>query len=337
MSYDLRDAPWIPWRRRSGVVDWGPPSALTDRIVEDPVVALAAPRPDFDGALQEFLIGLLTVALQPADEDQWEEHWHAPPSSDDLSMALEALPSAFDLDGGGARFFQDLSADELEHAKKVPIDQLLIDAAGEQTQLLNKDLFVKRERVARIGRPAAAMALLTMQTYAPSGGQGHRTSLRGGGPLTTLVDPRVDLTGAPHAHDLPLWRKLWANVETKTQWAARMPHPQALDTVFPWLGPTRVSDPKSGAPTRPPDVHPLQAYFGLPRRIRLEFSSAGRCDLTGLDDDQTVVGFRMRTYGSQYVGWRHPLSPHYRAKAKGELLPLHGQPNGIGWRDWGGS
>lgn len=318
-------------------MEWGPPAMLVSRIADDPVVALAAPRPDFDGAMQEFLIGLLTAALQPADERAWQALWREPPSEQVLQSALDALPDAFDLEDNGARAFQDLSATDLADADEKAIDQLLIDSPGEQGVSLNKDLFVKRTRVERLGRPAAAMALITMQTYAPAGGQGHRTSLRGGGPLTTLIDPRIDEHGESRAHEQPLWQKLWANVETRAQLAARTPADAspAIDTAFPWLAPTRTSNPKKGgAPTTPADAHPLQAYFGMPRRIRLEFDDAGVCGLSGRADDRTVVGFRTVNYGVQYDGWKHPLSPYYRTKLTEPWLPVHGQPGGIAWRDW---
>ena len=336
VSYDLRSQPWIPWRRRSGSIAWGAPALLVDRLDEDPVVGLSAPRPDFEGALQEFLIGLLSVSLQPRNDTEWLIRWHLPPTSAELQAALDALPSAFDLDGDGPRFFQDVSAADLADAEPAPIEQLLIDAPGEQTAKLNKDLFVKRSRVDRLGYPAAAMALLTLQTYAPSGGQGHRTSLRGGGPLTTLVDPRVSPDDEWHPHDQPLWRKLWANVETSDQWSYRTSlssPPSAAPDIFPWLAPTRVSVIQ-GRATTPDDAHPLQAYFGLPRRIRLEVGGAGQCDLTGNRSEHTVVGFRMRNYGVQYAAWKHPLSPYYRTKPAAEWLPLHGRPGGVGWRDW---
>lgn len=336
MAYDLRRVNWIPWRRRSGAVDWGPPATLVDDLRGDPVVAIAAPRPDFNGALQELLIGLLAVALQPEDDDAWLERWNAPPTADELQAAFDALPPAFDLDGDGARFFQDHSAEDLADWDVIPIGQMLIDAPGEQTMQRNTDLFIKRGRVARLCRPSAAMALVTLQTYAPTGGQGHRTSLRGGGPLTTLVDPRVDGAGDSLAHQQPLWQKLWANVPTADQWRGEMVNPGTVRPadVFPWLAPTRISDPRQGRKTTPADAHPLQAFFGTPRRIRLELSGPGPCDLTGREDERTVVGFRMRTYGVQCLEWRHPLSPYYRPSGKDEWLAVHGQSGGVGWRDW---
>jgi CRISPR system Cascade subunit CasA len=84
----------------------------------------------------------------------------------------------------------------------------------------------------------------------------------------------------------------------------------------------------------PADAGPEQAYFGLPRRIRLEIEEKRCvCALTGRDDGARVVGFRMKNYGVQYLGWVHPLTPHYHDKKSG-LLPVHGQAGGVGWRDW---
>ncbi|MGH8227733.1 MAG: type I-E CRISPR-associated protein Cse1/CasA [Steroidobacteraceae bacterium] len=332
MSYDLRFESWIPFRRASGGVDWLPPSGLTERLAEDPIIALACPRADFDAAVLEFLIGLFSVAIAPENEPEWEAVGRAPPSPAALRAALSRLPDAFALDGDSARAFQDL--DPLDGVEATPIENLLIDAAGEQARRRNTDLFAKRDRILSLGRPAAAMALVTMQTYAPSGGQGHRTSLRGGGPLTTLAEPRAQ----PRTE--PLWRLIWANAESVAQFDERdggRARAWSPADTFPWLAPTRTSYPKErGVPTYPTDAAPGQAYFGLPRRIRLEITqAAGICALTGLPDTTQIKAFRMKNYGVQYTGWRHPLTPYYYDKQSG-LLPEHGQPGGVAWRDWQG-
>ena len=326
MAYNLLTESWLPWQRRDGSVEYGPPWLLTDDIVANPIVAIAAPRPDFGGALQEFLIGLLGVALQ-VDDDGWEALWHVPPTPEQLRSALVDLPSAFDLDGDGARFFQALPAADLAAEVPLGIEELLVDSK-------TNPLFVKSGRFERMGRPAAAMALISMQTYAPEGGRGHFTSLRGGGPLTTLVDPRTDVEGAASAHELPLWQKLWANVETVQQAASRSPTTKfnSPADVFPWLAPVRSIN-GSSLETTEANASPWQAYFGLPRRIRLDFDGSGKCDITGRHDDVTVTAFRMRPNGVRYGSWRHPLTPHYHSPGK-EILPVHGQPGGIGWRDW---
>jgi CRISPR system Cascade subunit CasA len=52
-----------------------------------------------------------------------------------------------------------------------------------------------------------------------------------------------------------------------------MPLPAAYDeSVFPWLAPTRTSE-QASAITTPEQVDKLQAYWGMPRRIRLDFAA----------------------------------------------------------------
>lgn len=331
-TFNLLTESWLPVKRRSGAVSRIPPAALTDRIGEDPIVAFAWPRPDFNAASLEFMIGLLTTASAPEDEDAWAAWWHAPPPPADLAARMAPLRDAFHLGGSGPRFLQD--RDELPDGTTTEAAALLMDAPGEKTRNENTDLFVKRGATPALGPSAAAMALFTLSAFAPQGGSGHRTSLRGGGPMSTLVV-------YPHASrgDI-LWARLWANVETARQISARSPdgHPQG--TIFPWLEPTRTSEKNGGRRTTPNDVHPLQVYWGMPRRIRLDFEAAQgrRCGVTGEPADTVVVGYRSQRYGADYSdGFRHPLTPHYRRNAADRTrLAVHAQPGGIGYRLWSG-
>ncbi len=328
---NLVRTPWIPLRRRSGRVERVEPFRVTDGIDDDPFVAFAWPRPDFNGAAHEFLIGLLVTAAAPENEDEWEDWWSAPPAPEALKARFESIADAFGLDGPGPRFLQD--RDPLDGAEEKAVAALLIDAPGAQTLRNNADLFVKRGGAPVLGRAAAAMALFTLNAYAPSGGAGHRTSLRGGGPLTTLVI----------AGDC-LWARLWPNVETlesvKDRWSLPSPLPNDPIAIFPWLGPTRTSNPKSGGrATTPADVHPLQVYWGMPRRIRLAFeqSQGRRCALTGVEDGTVVKVYRTRNYGINYSeGFEHPLTPYYAQKAGGARFPVHPRPGGLSYRHWPG-
>jgi CRISPR system Cascade subunit CasA len=249
--------------------------------------------------------------------------WKNPPSQEDLDNAFEPIAGAFAFDGEGPRAYQDL---EDFPSEPTPVEALLIESPGANTVRNNTALLVKPGRVLRLSRPAAAVALLTLQTMAPSGGAGHRTSLRGGGPLTTLVLPTSPMT---------LWHRLWANAPG---WDAP-PTPSELPRIFPWLGPTRLSS-KSGQTTTPENVDWRQAFFGMPRRIRLDFeTNVDRlpCDLTGKVDDVVVRTYRTRPHGTNYDAWggRHPLSPHYRARASDPALyPVHGQDSRMGYRQW---
>lgn len=331
-SFSLIHQSWLPVRRRSGEHAWIRPAGITEAIEDDPVVALDWGRPDFDAAAQEFLIGLLATAYAPRDEDVWYALWSNPPAPDTLDAAFTPWAQWFSLDGPGPRFMQDL--DELADADEKEISGLLIDAPGDNALRNNTDFFIKRGRTPVIGRAAAAMALFTLQTYAPSGGVGHRTSLRGGGPLTTLVDC-VD--GGRQT----LWHRLWLAVEDRAAIANRNSagrRPAEPQEIFPWTTATRSSNTKAqGRDITPADVHALQVYWGMPRRIRLVFEpAAGRtCSLTGCSDEMVVTSYRTLNYGNNYAeGFLHPLTPYYRSKAKDPWLPVHGQPVSLGYRHW---
>jgi len=338
--FNLIDEPWIPMRRRSGSVETVPPWRVTDDLDGDPFVAFAWPRPDFNGAAHELLIGLLATSSAPEDDDEWEEDWSVPPSPEELQRRFSKVRHAFNLTGDGPRFMQDFEAlEEAGGKKSKSVSTLLIDSPGDATWKANKDLFVKRGQVNTLGRAAAAMALFTMNSYAPQGGSGHRTSLRGGGPLTTLVIADHDKCGPT------LWGRLWPNVETQEQIDARDPPLVARSngqaTVFPWLGPTRTSDLKhGGVETNQSDVAPLQVYWGMPRRIRLVFEAArGRlCDIMGSEDLMVISTFVMPKYGTNYMaGFDHPLTPYYRKSAKKtEWMPVHPEPGGINYRMYPG-
>lgn len=314
MSFCLLTEPWLPLRHREGRVAWSPPAAIADRGF----VAIAWPRADFRLAALEWLIGLVATAMAPEGQRDWADRWRAPPSAAELGAAFAHFAGAFMLDGDGPRFGQDL--EELPAQPDTP-ESLLIEAPGGATIQKNTALLVKGGRVARLSRAAAAMALHTFQTYAPAGGRGNLTSLRGGGPLTTLVLP---------GDEPSLWQIVWANVPRR-DW----PQPSGPDAaIFPWMAPTRTSE--AGRTTSPSQVHPLQAFWGLPRRARLDFAAnpQGRgCDLGGPADAVLATGWRQRPYGVKYVAWQHPLSPYYEAKGSG-WLPVHPQPGGIGYRHW---
>lgn len=200
--------------------------------------------------------------------------------------------------GDGPRFLQDF--DSLEGEPNPP-DMLFIDSAGGNTARNNADLMVRRHRYPALELPLAAMALYTLQAHAPSGGAGNRTSMRGGGPLVTLVDPGRG----------SLWDLVWANVPD-----GRPAGPE----VLPWMHPTRTSEAK-GSEVYPDAAHLAEAFFGMPRRLRL----------VGADQ---ITGVIQKPYGTNYAAWCHPLTPYYRQKAGSELLPVHPRAGAFGYRNW---
>ena len=292
---NLINDPWIPVIRTGGEVVLRP-----DQIAQADMEKLNWPRADLNLACMELLIGLVYLAHPCANRA-------APPDAATLRAALAPLAPAFNLLGNGPRFLQDMKPLEGEPN---PPDMLFIDSAGILTAKKNTDLMVRRGRYQGLPFPLAAMALYTMQAFAPAGGAGNRTSMRGGGPMVTLVRPEAD----------GLWPQIWANVPHGT------PLPAAELHKLPWMRETVSSEPKGvvmvpdeGSQTAPaPEV-----FFGQPRRLRLVANSG------------MVTGVIQRPYGNNYQQWRHPLSPYY-TDAKGQTLPVHPKPGAFGYRNWRG-
>ena len=330
MPINLISDPWLQVRRQSGARAWLRPADITSGFVDDPILALDFPRPDWNAAVTELLIGLLACVMPPEDNSEWVTLWTNPPSPDHLAERLAPLVFAFHLDGEGPRCFQDFDA--LADCEEKPLSALLIDAPGANALTKNADLFVKRAEKLALGPAYAAAALITMQTYAPAGGQGNRTSMRGGGPLTTLPLPRRK--SRQGCVITTLWDAVWASVPCQDEDNAPPEGTgDAWAKVFPWLTTARTSE--SDRSTTPEQGHPLQCYFGTPRRIRLSLAPTnGRsCGLGGPASAVLISGFRQKNLGVKYDGWLHPHSPYYADKKSGKL-PYHPQPGGATYRDW---
>ena len=297
---NLISDPWIPVLRRSGRETIRP-----DQIAEPDVLRPDWPRPDLNLACYELLIGLVYLAHPPNGSNDRTN----PPDAAMLRGAMKPLAPAFNLLGDGPRFLQDL--EPLEGDGNPP-EMLFIDSAGDSAARKNADLMVRRGRYPALQLPLAAMALYTLQAFAPAGGAGNRTSMRGGGPMVTLVKPAEE----------GLWPLVWANVPRG--------EPLELDDLeaLPWMRPTetsrpvgkksRVTVPGSSSPSKPvPEV-----FFGQPRRLRL------------VARDDVVTQVIQKPWGTNYSGWRHPLTPYYKKDT--EILPRHPKPGSFGYRNWRG-
>lgn len=319
---NLLEELWIPIHRRTGQVGWIAPHQIT----EPDIVAFAANRADFNGALAQMMIGLLQTTTPINDEGEWEGLLDAPPTAEVLQKWFAATAEAFVLDGDGARFMQDFSLTATEGAE-CTVDALLIDAAGGSAIDKNTDHFVKRDTIKAMCPYCLATALFTLQTNAPAGGAGHRTSLRGGGPLTTL------LVATPSRS---LWQDLWLNVKPQRTFLQQGGDTKktAKHFTFPWLAEISKIQP-AGGETQPLQVHPHHVFWAMPRRIRVDFADVqiGQCDVCKRDSTQLLHRYATKPQGLNYKGvWRHPFSPYYETKEG--WLPVHPQPGGFSYKNW---
>jgi CRISPR system Cascade subunit CasA len=334
MQFNLIDERWIPVIRRDGTKTMIAPWEVTDRFTENPVVSLDAPRPDFNGALIQFLIGLVQTVAAPQNGAEWRKRLIEPPSPDELKETFATVHHAFELGGDGPRFMQDY---ENFSADDGGIDGLLVETPGQNALLNNTDHFIKRNTVSGLCPICCATALFAFQTNAPAGGPGYMTSLRGGGPLTTLV--------LGDNHHNTLWQLVCLNVLEQNKFSNICGNPALIGGkyIFPWLGETKKGKRKKGEvlygeDTVPQDANPATMFWAMPRRIRLNLKglSSGNCDVCGNSADSLINSYKEIPGGASYNGWFHPLSPYYEQTTKGEnhILPVHAQPSGLTYRHW---
>jgi CRISPR system Cascade subunit CasA len=327
MSLNLITDAWIPVRLRDGtskdirpadILDFGPDG-------DNPPVELYAARPDFNGALIQFLIGLLQTFVAPADEDEWWEWFESPPAPDELHERLSKYSEAFKLFGEFS-FMQD--TEELPPRFESDLFDLLLDSPSGNTKNNNKDIFNKRVESCPTCSRCAALTVMAMQANATSGGAGHRTSIRGGGPSTTVLSSET------------LWQSSWLNVLPYEAWTGfEEPSTANLEKILPWMAPTRTSEKKTGVETLPSDAHPAQLFWATPRRIQLIEPSVGTektCSHCGAQSEELCRTFRMKNYGVNYTGpWIHPLTP-YSFDSSNDPNPLKGSQEGFAYKNWRG-
>lgn len=329
MQFNLIDDRWIPVKLRDGTETMIAPWQVIDGFYDNPVVALNAPRPDFNGALIQFLIGLVQTVAAPDKKSEWKKLLAEPPLPDELKAKFSTVRHAFELGGEGARFMQ--AFEPLNDATVVGIAGLLIDAPGQNALDLNTDHFNKRGSVNNMCPACCAMALFTSQINAYGDGPGYRTSLRGGsGPLTTLII-------SDERHNT-LWQLIWLNVLEQSIFLNLCGDPETIrpDHTFPWLASTRTSEKDTGIETTPIDVHPAQMFWSMSQRIRLVFddNEASQCDLCDSIATSPIKRYYKKNSGVNYVGsWLHPLTPYSR-KDDGTTIPAHGEKGGITYRHW---
>lgn len=316
MQFNLIDERWIPVILRDGTTTKIAPWEVTKDFSENPVVSLDAPRPDFNGALIQFLIGLVQTVAAPQNGAERRKRLAEPPTPDELEEKFSSVRHAFELGGDGPRFMQDY--DELD-GQAGDIDGLLIDEPGENALKNNTDFFVKRKSSSFSMCPTCSTsAVLTLQVNAPAGGRGYMTSLRGGGPLTTLIK------GAG-LHDL-LWHTIWLNVLEISKFH-NLANSQISEESckFPWLA-------KSKETVAEQQMHPAQYYWATPRRIRLvQEISQGRCSVCSCESEKLISQYNERPNGTKYQEpMKHPLSAFNANSTKAVLT----QSGGVSYRHW---
>jgi CRISPR system Cascade subunit CasA len=201
--FNLLFDPWIPVI----ITNQSAPKYIAPyEVVKRDILALDAPRADFNAALMQFLIGLLQTTIAPENPRAWRKLFSQPPSEDELKKKFEdiRIKDAFYLNGDGCRFMQD--ALSIKTGKLRPIEEMIFGAPGISGKDKNQDHFIKRNDIDGLCYSCVAMALLTANLFAEDGGSGYFQSMRGNGFVSCLVQSADSLS------EKSLWKDLWLNI-----------------------------------------------------------------------------------------------------------------------------
>ncbi len=294
----IRD-PWIPICRKNGVREKITPWQITEGFGTDrEITDLAAVRPDFNGANVQFLIGLLQTVCAPKSNSEWRKWLNEPPVPETLREKFKTVEHAFNLDGDGPRFMQEHISKE---STQKYIEMILLGNPQENTRKKNTDFFIKRNRSKILCGNCIASALFSLQLNAPANGY-FRSGIRFGGPVTSIIKKRQSKGSL-------LWETCWLNVinENYFQSYDSMQLDKPEDT-FPWM----TNKIKKTVTIQ--DIHPYQVYWGMPRRLYIDFKNVNNksCDICAEEKNKVLYSesFFEDTYGVSYEGiFPHPLSP----------------------------
>lgn len=282
MSNLLRD-PWIPVRDRGGS---GPFRLLRyeELLCGDGDWQVSLPRDDLELACLQLLICMTQVLFVPPDIGALRLRHREPLSAEAFANGVALCQDWFDLDHPTQPFMQSRGVRAVE---VTPIQKLLIGLPEGN----NHAFFNEVGEVDRVGSAVAAIALFNQASNCPSFGGGFKGSLRGGAPVTTLVD-------AP-----TLRQRIWRNVLTQDRIQTFLPHWQAGD---PMDVPTWVRPIREGETIQAQGIGLARGLFWQPARVELIAGSDGRCVLLG-EDEARYTGFRKEKFNFTVDGlWPHP-------------------------------
>lgn len=280
---DLLTDNWIPVRPLAGgSPDW---ISLSTLLTSKDEFQISLPRDDLELATLQLLISIVQVGWMPDDLNGLRHFGAAPMTRDTYVDGIDPIKDWFRLDNTEQPFMQvkGVKAKEL-----TPMDKLLAGLTG-----ATNSCFVNEAGMANgLCGGCAAIALFNQANNAPSFGGGFKAGLRGGAPITTLVQG---------AH---LRQTLWLNVLAADQL------PECL-VESRFQAPTWIVPIKDQAKVPWASIGLARGLLWQPAHIELEAAKAtGHCSCCGRDQVALHQGFLKAKFNYTVEGlWPHPHSP----------------------------
>lgn len=254
------------------------------------------PRDDMEMAACQLLICIVQLLWPPENKAQSIQRIQQPLTSEEYLAGIAGWEQSFDLNHPEHPFMQVRGVD----AKDITgMDKLMVGLTGSTScAFMNQP----GQGEALCGG-CAAIALFNQAGNAPGFGGGFKSGLRGGAPITTLIQQRC-LRGT-----------LWANVLNAENLERNYPDwQQQRHQAFTWQKPI-VSNEKIPAHS----IGLARGLFWQPAHIELSPPSAGgQCSACGSQVDKRYQSFLKAKFNYTVEGfWLHPHSPSVEQTKKG--------------------
>lgn len=291
---NLLTEPWIPVRP----LPTGGAEKITLRklLCEDGKWELCLPRDDMELAALQMLVCMAQVFFMPRDAGELKQRIVSPLPSDAFDAGCAPYRDWFQVDHPGYPFMQVRGVSAKE---PTPMDKLLAGVTG-----ATNSCFVNEPGLgACLCGGCAAISLFNQAANAPSFGGGFKGSLRGGAPVTTLVQ-------GEH-----LRQTVWLNVLSEDKVIANFPwHQERLEQK-----PTWVDSIKGGEAIAVQTIGLLRGLFWQPAHIELlPPDGEHSCCCCGFAERKVFRGFNKAKFTYTITGlWPHPHGARTATVKKG--------------------
>lgn len=284
---------WIPVRPLTG--GRFEQISLQTLLCEPQPRLLSLPRDDMEMAACQLLICIVQLLWPPVDLLQSSQCIQQPLSEEEFLVGIDGWEQSFDLSHAEHPFMQVKGV----VAKEVTgMDKLMVGLTGSTSCA-----FVNQPGQAEaLCGGCAAIALFNQAGNAPGFGGGFKSGLRGGAPITTLIQQRC------------LRTTLWANVLARYSLDREYPGWQQRNKAFTWNKPI-VTNEKIPAHS----IGLARGLFWQPAHIELSPpSSGGQCSACGAIVEKRYLSFLKAKFNYTIEGfWLHPHSPSVEQTKKG--------------------
>lgn len=281
---------------------------LEDILCSNERYSISHPRDDYEFAFEELAIALTQCLLSPKSDDDIRENFRRPLSREEYRSAVDRFEfkDMFSVDDERYPFMQMLTTEETGEHEPFEIRSLIAGLPGDSSATL----FNAPDEIDALCPSCAAITAFNLGRF-PLGGAGYIYGIRGGAPLTALVN---------NSGEKDLRKSIWMNILSGEH--RLLSDSEDYENAPVWVKPFLTGE---RGQTVSYNVGILRGLFWQSIKIRLHWrNEPGICDCCGQRSDKIVDGYYKRpaTFRHGDACWIHPYTPYKVNEKTGKIYPV---------------